>query len=203
MSDSSRWLFDFRLRDGTPIVFGPVVPDDKERVRVGIARLSRTSRYLRFFSGTAQLSEQQLDYLVNVDQVNHVAWGAMDPAEPGLSGLGLGRFVREPEQPDSAEMAIAVVDDLQGRGLGTALLGLLYLSAQERRLKSLRSLVLPENDVTCQWLASLGAVLRNRGDHFEAELPVAADLKDLPQTASAERFARVIGELRMAMVRTG
>lgn len=199
MKDTDRQLVEYRLRDGRAVLLGPVGPQDKQRLRDGIARLSRNSRYLRFFSPTAQLTEEQLDYLVNVDQVNHVAWGALEPVRPHLPGLGLGRFVRDRDQPEVAEMAVAVVDDWQGRGLGTVLLGLLWLSARHRGITALRSLILPENDITRHWLIALGAAMRNRGDHFECELPVVADLRLLPETASAQRFAAVVAELQTTL----
>ena len=38
------------LSDGTRVCLRTITPDDEERIRDGIARLSAESRYLRFFS---------------------------------------------------------------------------------------------------------------------------------------------------------
>ena len=92
--------FIWRLRDGTPVRVAPVLPEDRQRIRVGFEALSGNSRYLRFFSGIDRLSEEQLDYLSHCDQVNHVAWGAMDPTCADWPGLGLGRFHRDADRPE-------------------------------------------------------------------------------------------------------
>jgi GNAT superfamily N-acetyltransferase len=42
--------------------------------------------------------------------------------EEGTAGLGIARYVRHVSRPDAAEVAVTVIDDWQGRGLGTLLL---------------------------------------------------------------------------------
>ncbi len=49
-------------------------------------------------------------------------------------------------------MAILVVDDYQGVGLGTALVTRLLAEAQARGIERLRALVLPDNDVVLAML---------------------------------------------------
>ena len=67
----------------------------------------------------AELSESQLRYLTEVDHDDHEALIAFDAATG--DGVGVARFVRLEDDPTSAEAAITVIDEWQGRGLGTAL----------------------------------------------------------------------------------
>ena len=95
-----------------------IEPDDRDAVQGAFARLSEQSRYQRFMSAINELSESQLRYLTEVDHHDHEALIAFD-REGGL-GVGVGRYVRL-DDGTSAEAAVTVVDEWQGRGLGTAL----------------------------------------------------------------------------------
>ena len=67
-----------------------------------------------------ELPEATLKAAVEVDHVDHEAL----VATPLLSAeiVGECRFIRLPDQPDTAEVGVTVVDAWQGRGLGSALL---------------------------------------------------------------------------------
>jgi hypothetical protein len=103
------------LRDGTRIVVRLIRSDDKDLLRAGFDRLSPASRYARFLAPKASLSDDELRYLCEVDQENHVAIGAVREDDPAF-GLGIARFIRQLDQPDIAEAAIAVADEVQHRG---------------------------------------------------------------------------------------
>ena len=192
-SDSPKAL-PFPLPDGSTVLLRPVNPDDKERLREGLRQLSPRSRYMRFFSSVDHFTDQQLEYLTNPDQVNHVAWGAVDPEDPVHHGLGIARFVRLEEEP-AAEMAIAIADDYQHRGLGKILMGVLYLHARERKIRSLTGILLPENRAVFRALKELGATLERQGKIFLLSLPVYGDLAHLPGTPSGDRFRRLLSDL--------
>jgi len=66
--------------------------------------------------------------------------------------------VRWPEAPDSAEVAVAVVDDWQGRGLGSALLEELTERAGEEGIERFTATVLAENRQVIELLRGLGGV---------------------------------------------
>lgn len=128
-----------RLRDGTPLLLRPVLPGDRERAAESVAALSPTTLYQRFHSGS--LSAATIDYLVQVDYVDHFAWMALD--RPDGPGLAHGRSVRDPEDPSQAEIAFSMSDALQRRGLGTLLVGALAVAARENGIStfSARTLV--------------------------------------------------------------
>jgi GNAT superfamily N-acetyltransferase len=123
-------------------------PEDKDRLRDGFAKLSPESRYLRFFAAKQHLSEAELRYLTELDGIDHLAIGASRITAEGGEGDGLGvaRFIRIAGEPDVAEAAIAVLDEVQGQGLGTLLFLRLVAAAAERGVARFRCDVLGEND---------------------------------------------------------
>ena len=98
----------------------PIDPDYKGRLLDAFARSSPESRYRRFFSPTPRLSAAQLGYLTEIDHHGHEALQAVDPRTE--QGLGVARYVRSPDDPTLAEVAVAVVDEWQGRGLASMLM---------------------------------------------------------------------------------
>jgi GNAT superfamily N-acetyltransferase len=137
-----------RLSDGTLVRVRPVTRDDRDRLRNGFARLSAESKYRRFLAAPATLSESTLDYLTGTDGWNHLAIGA-ELAAPGADtsyGLGIARYVRLEDDPSKAEAAVAVIDEMQHRGLGRLLLRELIRAAHERDVTTFVCHVLPSNE---------------------------------------------------------
>ena len=59
--------------------------------------------------------------------------------------VGVARYIRSQADSEEAEFAIAVVDEWQGRGLGTELLIRLMKAAHEEGVHRFSALVLSEN----------------------------------------------------------
>jgi RimJ/RimL family protein N-acetyltransferase len=151
---------EVRLRDGSRALVRPIRPEDRERLRDGLARLSPRTRYLRFHSPVRRLSEEQLTYLTDIDYESHMAWVALDPEDLEEPGMGVARYVRLKDDPGVAEAAITVADRYQGRGLGTILLELLTRSAMENGIHTLRNYVLADNEAMLEILEQFGATER-------------------------------------------
>jgi GNAT superfamily N-acetyltransferase len=137
-----------KLADGTPIVVRLLTPEDKGILEAGFERLSPQSRYARFLAPKTTLTDDELRYLTEIDQENHFAIGAMLENGDGKGnpvGLGIGRFIRLPDLHATAEAAIAVVDEAQGRGLGKLLFMRLCAAAAERGIERFRCEVLGSN----------------------------------------------------------
>ena len=101
------------LRSGSRVLIRPIRPEDKKALIDGLHRLTPESRYRRFFSLMPELSARQLRYLTEVDHRTHEALVATDPSTG--DGIGVARFIRSTTDSRVAEVAVAVVDDWQGR----------------------------------------------------------------------------------------
>jgi GNAT superfamily N-acetyltransferase len=139
------------LRDGTTCELRLVMPDDRALLRAGFMRLSEESRYARFLGPKTSLSEDELTYLTDVDQMNHFALGATRDG----AGLGIARFIRLPDEPTIAEAAVAVADEAHGRGLGKLLFLRLCAAAAERKVERFRCEVLGSNNKMKELVAAI------------------------------------------------
>lgn len=131
------------LRDGTKALIRPIEPDDRVRLNEGFRSASPESIFMRFLGPQLRLSNRQLDYLTAVDHVRHEALIAVDP-ETGQS-FGTARYVRDEEDPRTAEFAVGVGDQWMRIGLGTALLEALAERARDAGIVRFTGLVHPEN----------------------------------------------------------
>ena len=121
------------LADGTQVLLRLVGPADKALLRRAFQDLSTESRYSRFFTHKAELSEAELEALTSMDGINQLALGAITfDARREPIPLAVARFVRVPERPAVADAAVAVVDAFQTRGLGTLMVQRLAAAARER-----------------------------------------------------------------------
>lgn len=150
-----------RLRDGTEAVLRMIRPSDKELLLEGFERLSPDSRYMRFLAPKKRLTDDELRYLTDVDGNDHFALVAVRTSALGKDeGLGVGRFVRLGSEPEAAEPAITVVDDCQGKGLGTILLRKLIAASWERGIRSFRCWVLLDNSRVRDLFRDVGTDIR-------------------------------------------
>ena len=144
------------LRDGASVVLRPIRPDDKDLLARGFARMSPHSRYLRFFTPKASLTDDELRYLTELDGHQHFALGACTPDE--ADGLGVARFIQLAVEPGVAEAAIAVIDDMHGKGLGSLLFERLVAAAAERGVERVRCHVLGSNTSMQDFLRAFSPV---------------------------------------------
>lgn len=148
------------LRNGESARIRPIRPDDKPRLERGFARLSDESIRRRFLAPKDHLSRADLAYLTEVDGRDHVAIVALLDSRPDCVA-GVGRFVRDPEDPRQAEFAIVVADELQGQGLGSALAERLAAEARARGIRRFTATVLEENEAVRRLVARISTGLRN------------------------------------------
>jgi RimJ/RimL family protein N-acetyltransferase len=123
------------------------------------ARMSPQSRYLRFHTPTPRLDESELARLIDVDGRTHVTLAAVDPRDGTFAGVAQ----YAPAGDGSSDVAFAVADAWQRRGVGTMLaLALLGHAAQQRRSR-LVAVTLGENRAARALLRRIGFVITGRG----------------------------------------
>lgn len=179
-ASAAEWI---RLRDGTNAVIRPLLATDREVVREQYENLSPESRFHRFLTGVPHLTETMLDRLVDdVDGVDHVAlvlYGL--PEDGGEVPAGIARIIRYQDRRDTADVAVTVTDQWQGRGVASALLEALI----RRRPKGIRQIVTTvavDNPASLALLRRLGDLtVRPAGDGC---LDVVVGLPDLSPSAT-------------------
>ena len=148
------------LRDGSTVLIRPVRPVDAPLLADGFARLSARSRQLRFLTPKKELSPAELRYFTDVDHHDHEALGALDHA--GGRGVGIARYIRDAQDPHAAEIAVTIVDDWQGRGLGTELVAQLSDRARCEGIRRFTALVAADNPAMARLLRNARAHLVRR-----------------------------------------
>jgi len=138
-----------------------------------MASLSPRSARLRFLAPKNRFSLAELRYLTEVDHVDHYALVAVLADDP-TTMAGVGRWVRDREHPDAAEVAIVVGDCHQRLGLGTALGTALADGARALGIARFNAVMLPENTAAQRLFAHISGHLSTRFDGGTYEL--VADL---------------------------
>jgi len=106
------------------VTIRPLRAGDTATVQAVFDRLGPRSRRLRFGHAVGELTPAQLERLARVDARHHVL-----VAHAGADAVGVAQLARD-DDPASAEIAYAVVDEWQRFGVGTELVKLLAADAR-------------------------------------------------------------------------
>jgi acetyltransferase len=165
---------ELELEDGLRLHVRPIRPEDEALLHEAFARMSERSVYFRFFSPLKQLPEQMAHDLTRVDYDQRFALVATTHRPDGKEHIvGVARYDRA-LGTDTAEVALAVVDDYQRRGVGAGLLSLICQVAREHGIRHFSLIVLPENQSMLALLRRLGWIhqARLRGGVYEITFDV-------------------------------
>ncbi len=172
-------LRDVILRDGTTLRLRPPRLEDSAALLEFFAGLSDRSRYLRFH-GFPELGSGLVDPWVEPDWVaTGSLLGMLDDRVVALASYARLR------EPAMAEVAFAVADDFQGRGIGTRLLEQLAELAGGVGIERFLAVVMPENRPMLGVFEDAGFTVARAldGGEIEVRFPIAA-------TASYQRGGR-------------
>jgi RimJ/RimL family protein N-acetyltransferase len=162
MSDAERYREIEELRDGRRVEIRALRPDDRANMLAAVGRISAQSLYRRFFGAKRDFSEQEKAYYLDVDFVDHVALVATVEQGGRTEIVGGARYVVV--QPGTAEVAFAVVDEFQGKGIGSTLMRHLTRLAREAGLKEIIAEVLPENAAMLKVFEKSGTEVATKRD---------------------------------------
>ena len=175
------------LKDGTELVLRPVLPGDSERTSHGPVEFSTETLYRRFMSTRAP-SMALMNYLFQVDYVDHFVWVLVDGVDgPVVADV---RFVRDERDMSSAEIAFIVGDAYQGRGIGNFLMDALTIAAHVGGVKRFSARVLSDN-------MPMRTILDRFGAHWERDEPgVVTTVFDVPKLDALQIDPALAGEIR-------
>lgn len=179
----------------TALLLRPVLPGDSARSTHPSVDFSKETLYRRFMSTRAPTAAL-MDYLFQVDYVDHFVWVLAAGADGPV--VADARFVRNAEDPAVAEVAFIVADDYQGRGIGGFLMDALIVAARVGGVRRFTARLLAEN-------APMRAILDRFGGEWEHDEPgVVTTEFDVGEptrldAALAERIRRVARQVMRAV----
>lgn len=150
------------VKDGGLYRLRPMRAEDEPALgRMG-ARMSPEDLRLRFFQPMRQLSHELAARLTQIDYDREMAFALEAPEGGGI--LAVVRLHRE-ARGDTAEFAVTVRSDQQGKGFGRLMMQRIVAYARTQKLRSIFGLVLHENQGMLKLARSLGFHAKSeRGD---------------------------------------
>jgi RimJ/RimL family protein N-acetyltransferase len=141
--------------------------------------LSERSRRLRFHGPKPTLRDAEVEALADVGRSGREAVGAIDLVTGEV--VGIARFVRDDDDPRTAEVAFEVVDACQHNGVGNRLLRELTALASRDGIERFKAHVLPGNEGALSLLRRAGRVAGSAFVDGAHELVV--ELEPMPRAA--------------------
>ncbi len=175
------------LRDGSTVRVRPISTADETAMADFLRALSERSRVLRFFSAGTDLSAQAR---LAVSPEGR-SYGLV--ATHGAAGEIIGHAAYVGARAGDAEVAFAVADAYQGRGLATALLAHLAAHAHANGVSTFTAIVLPENHRMIE-------VFRESGFPVEVSSGIDVVTVRLPTELGPDGLARFHQRERIASV---
>ena len=161
-----QYVKPWRLEDGTEVILRPIRPEDEGLIVRFHAKLSEKSIFQRYFhllSFDQRIAHDRLVKVCFADYDREIALVAerCDP-EGQLEILAVGRLRKE-HLVNDAELAVLIVDEYQGRGLGTEISRCLIEIARTEKLDRVIVDVLGQNRQMLDVCRGLGFHLTHEG----------------------------------------
>ena len=176
---------DVILRDGSTLRLRAPVAEDVDALVEFFSDLSEHSRYLRFH-GFPALGSKLVESVLDPD------WQERGALLGSLGGriVALANWVRL-RDPRSAEVAFAVGDEFQRRGIGTRLLERLAAHAADAGIEEFVAEVLHENNAMLGVFRDAGFAVTRAGEGGELEIrfPIAPTGSYREQVATRDHVA--------------
>ncbi len=174
----------YRTKGGILLTIRPLRPDDTPYLYNLFAHLSPQSRYMRFHLALEHPDpvwlEETAQHIVAIQSPSQgwLAFGDL-PEEPQAC-IGGARFIVT--GPGVAEASLTVRDDMQGQGIGTALLRLLIIEAQKAGVRTLVAEAQASNQSVFRMLRSLGLSFQSSTHAGETHLEIDLGVVSLDET---------------------
>lgn len=156
--NSASELEKFFEREGREFNIRRISESDRNEIINGFESISSETRYKRFLTYKKSLSESEVNFFSHPDFVNHFAYGIQEIEENKKIPFGISRFVRDQDNPDQAEFAIALSDKYQGMKLGLELMRFTVKEAKKNGIKILYGITLSDNKTILNLMKKFGEV---------------------------------------------
>lgn len=143
------------LKDGTPILLRPILPEDEPLHAEFIAKTSKEDLYRRFFSDIGEITHETLANFTQIDYDREMAFIALRFLDQKPEVIGVTRALID-NDGQSAEFAILIRSDIKGTGLGKRLLSKLIDFGQHKQLHHLHAMTMPDNKAMIALAKHLG-----------------------------------------------
>ena len=153
---------------GPTLLVRPLRRGDTDTVSAMFERLGDRSRRTRFNGPKPRLSTRDLEQLAATADPNHHVLVAYVEGDPRPAALA--RLIRDGQ---SAEIAFEVADELQHRGIGSALTAELIADARAAGITEITALVASENSAAVALLRRILNVLDIRYEGPEISIRAA------------------------------
>lgn len=192
MHSAKHYRVEEHLLDGGTAVLRAIRPSDKGILIEGMHHFSPQALYYRFLTPKRELTTAELKFFTELDFQNHVALLTFVKRGNEEIPVGVGRYVvtESPADRNCAEIAFAVEDEFQDRGIATLLMKHLALIARKSKLEYFKALVLSDN-------LKMLKVLRHSGLPFTSKLHTAGvlEIKISLMPERAEELLKVAGTI--------
>ena len=147
--------YQWTAGDGTPVTIRPIQAEDREIELAFVRGLSSGSSFMRFFSLVKDLSPQLLDRFTQVDFPSEMAFIATVQSADGEVEVGVARYAPAGTE-STAEFAVVVADEWQGKGIGRELMQHLFVVAEDAGFERIEGAVLKANGNMLRFCRELG-----------------------------------------------
>lgn len=180
------------LKDGSTLYLRPIRLDDEQRVLDLFYRMSPHTIYHRFHHLMTTLPREEARHFCAVDYDNTFALVATQGEKNEEKIIAVGRYARLPKG-DAAELAVAVEDMYQGRGIGTHLLEQLAAIAREKGIRRFEAEMLVENEQMMKVMRDSGFRVENQVDSgvYRVVLDIAPTPAVEEKSAEREKVATI------------
>lgn len=185
---------ELELRDGTRVIARALIPEDRPELAEAYRRLSPEARYNRFWTHIGDVvGNKMLDRVLQQNPKTHVTWTVLDPTRE-FSPLGGASWWRDLNEPAEVEISLIILDEEQGRGIGTLLLALMWLTAFRAGAEFIVGYALVENRQAAGWMRDCGGTGEWDGYKLIYRWSLS-DLSALPKTRAAAELADWLAKL--------
>ncbi|MBU4383463.1 MAG: GNAT family N-acetyltransferase [Proteobacteria bacterium] len=142
------------LKDGGEVYIRPVKPTDERMVQEFFYSMTDREVYYRFLHATKSFPRKDMQKMVNIDYHRELSLVALAGEFGAERMVGVARYVLGGDGEPEVDFAVAT--EMQGKGLGRALMKAVLDVAHDRGYLVANAYVMPENMASMNILKSMG-----------------------------------------------